>query len=40
MICQGPIHFKEIGPAAFESAYYIGAWDIMTALPDTASNAP
>src|ERR1700722_13481112 len=40
MICQRPVHIKEIGPAALESPYYIGARDIMTALPDAASNAP
>ena len=38
MICQRPIHIKEINPAPLKSAYHIGVRNIMAALPDAGSN--
>ena len=39
MICQRPIHIKEIGPTPLKSAYHIGARNIMAALLDPGRNS-
>jgi hypothetical protein len=39
MIRQGPIDFKEVGPAALISSQNIGSSDVVTALLDASRDA-